>query len=110
MIQPKWGKRKAVVTTGSAKSRSSKKAKSPISSKSNPKKSVSTGKKRTGKVLTKAGGKTIKAASKSAKLGLSMVQSLYNISDTAQENRQMQNYVNLASQMSPEYRRRFMYD
>lgn len=74
------------------------------------KKATKSGQKKTKKILSKNSGKAVKAISKSAKLGLSMAQSLYNISDTGFENRQMQSYVNLASQMSPEYRRQFMYD
>ena len=74
------------------------------------KKSVKTGKKRATNVISKHGSTLIKATAKSAKTGLSVVRSLYNISDTAQQNRQMISYLNTARQMSPEYRRRFMYN
>ena len=92
---------------------SNKSTKKPISNNTahkDLKKATKSGQKKTKKVLSKNSGKAVKAIGKSANLGLSMVQSLYNISDTGFENRQMQSYVNLASQMSPEYRRRFMYD
>lgn len=92
---------------------SNKSTKKPISNNTahkDPKKVTKSGQNKTKKILSKNNGKAVKAIGKSAKLGSSMVQSLYNISDTGFENRQMQSYVNLASQMSPEYRRRFMYD
>lgn len=106
----KWGHRKA--KAGALKS-SNKSTKKPISNNTahkDLKKATKSGQKKTKKILSKNSDKAVKAIGKSAKLGLSMAQSLYNISDTGFENRQMQSYVNLASQMSPEYRRRFMYD
>lgn len=79
-------------------------------SQKNPKKSVKTGQKKASKIVSKNGNTPLKATAKKAKVGLSVVQSLYDISDTAAQNRQMTSYLNTASQMSPEYRRRFMYD
>ena len=110
VIGMRWGHRKA--KAGSLKS-SNKSTKKPISNNTvhkDLKKATKSGQKKTKKILSKNSGKAVKAIGKSAKLGLSMARSLYNISDTGFENRQMQTYANLASQMSPEYRRRFMYD
>ena len=76
----------------------------------NRKKSMKTGKKKVANIVSKKGNTPIKSTAKTAKIGLSAIQSLYNISDTAKQNRQMTSYVNTASQMSPEYRRRFMYN
>lgn len=75
-----------------------------------PKKSVKIVAKKAAKILSKNGNTPLKATAEKAKVGLSVIQSLYNISDTAAQNRQMTFYLNTAAQMSPEYRRRFMYD
>lgn len=68
------------------------------------------GKKKADTVLKKHGGTAIKATSKSAKLGLSVVKSLYNISDTGTQQRQNAANLNIYSNMSPEYKQRFVYN
>ena len=68
------------------------------------------GKKKTTKVVASNGSKTVKSLGKAAKTGMSVAQSLWNISDEGARSRQTANYLNMASSMSPEYRRRFMYD
>ena len=66
--------------------------------------------KKASKALSNAGSKTIKSVSKAAKLGMSFAQGAWAISDEGRNAREMSSYLNTASSMSPEYRRRFMYE
>ena len=96
----KWGRRKAVVKSGSIGT-----------NRNNANRSKnSVGKKKASKVISNAGSKTVKAASKAAKIGMSFAQSMWNISDEARNAREMSSYLNTVSSMSPEYIKRFMYD
>lgn len=105
----KWGHRKARVPSSTANQRRAKN-RSPMTTHADPKKSVKSGKKKASSVVAKHGNESVKSVGKAAKTGLSIVQSFYNVSDTAAQNRQMTSYLNAAAQMNPEYRRRFMYD
>ena len=69
----------------------------------------SKGKSKTDKALKKIGSSTVKNTAKVAKTGLSITQALYK-NPMVEETRATANYVTLASQMSPEYRRRYLYD
>ena len=112
----KWGRRKAIAPSSAVNQHRVKKqaVKSSsgfkVTSHSDPKKSVKSGKKKASSIVAKHGNESVKSIGKVAKTGFSIVQSFYNISDTATQNRQMTSYLNTATQMSPEYRRRFMYD
>ena len=113
----KWGRRKTIVPSSTmnqhrAKKQATKPTSGPKMSPTNldSKKSVKSGKKKASSIVAKHGNESVKSIGKVAKTGFSIVQSFYNISDTATQNRQMTSYLNTATQMSPEYRRRFMYD
>ena len=119
----KWGHRKPALETSTTRSKPSKTTPSvgtrqsspknkPIKTSSNntkPKQSVKTGKKKADRALSEIGNKSLKAVGKTAKTGMSVAQSLYNISDYASERRQTAFYLNTATQMSPDYLRRFAY-
>lgn len=80
----KWGKRKArLEAINQYRNKYNKKN----DHDKDPKKTAKNGQKKTAKIISRNGNKTLKAVSKSAKLGSSMVQSLYNISDTGQKQR-----------------------
>lgn len=92
-----------------------------IKSGSNPSKSINvtrknvkqtskSGKKTATKTLSKMSGKALSSINKTAKTGMSIAQSLQNISDAGMNARQTTTYVNAYTSMSPDYRRRFMYD
>ena len=112
----KWGRRKAIAPSSAVNQhrvkRQAVKSSSglKVTSHSDPKKSVKYGKKKASSIVAKHGNESVKSIGKVAKTGFSIVQSFYNISDTATQNRQMTSYLNTATQISPEYRRRFMYD
>ena len=105
----KWGRRKAVVKSGSigANRNNANRSKNSVAK---AKKRTNNGKKKASKVISNVGSKTVKAASKTAKIGMSFAQSMWNISDEARNASEMSSYLNTASSMSPEYRKRFMYD
>lgn len=71
---------------------------------------TSKGKKNTQKVMSKVGSKAVKSLGHAAKTGLSFTQSMWNISDEGTRARENLTYLNTYSGMSPEYKRRFMYD
>lgn len=79
------------------------------SSKKSTKKTTSTGKKKAKKILQKTGKKTLKASSNAIKTGMSVAKTLYK-NPMAESAKKTSIYVDLASQMSPEYRHRYMYD
>ena len=83
---------------------------SAVNSVAKAKKRTNKGKKKASKALSNAGSKTVKSVSKAAKLGMSFAQSAWAISDEGRNAREMSSYLNTASSMSPEYRRRFMYE
>lgn len=83
--------------------------KSASNKKSSPKKSTDTGKKRAKKVAKKAASTTVKGAGKLIKNGMAMANVLYK-NPMAESAKQTAQYVSLASQMSPEYRRRYIYN
>ena len=83
---------------------------SAVNSVAKAKKRTNKGKKKASKALSNAGSKTIKSVSKAAKLGMSFAQGAWAISDEGRNAREMSSYLNTASSMSPEYRRRFMYE
>ena len=105
----KWGRRKAVVKSGSIGTNRNNANRSK-NSVAKAKKRTNNGKKKASKVISNVGSKTVKAASKTAKIGMSFAQSMWNISDEARNAREMSSYLNTASALSAEYRRRFMYD
>lgn len=105
----KWGRRKAVVKSGSIGTNRNNANRSK-NSVAKAKKRTNNGKKKASKVISNVGSKTVKAASKTAKIGMSFAQSMWNISDEARNAREMSSYLNTVSSMSPEYRKRFMYD
>ena len=105
----KWGRRKAVVKSGSIGTNRNNANRSK-NSVAKAKKRTNNGKKKASKVISNAGSKTVKAASKAAKIGMSFAQSMWNISDEARNAREMSSYLNTVSSMSPEYIKRFMYD
>lgn len=105
----KWGRRKAVVKSGSVGTNRNNANRSK-NSVAKAKKRTNNGKKKTSKVISNVGSKTVKAVSKTAKIGMSFAQSMWNISDEARNASEMSSYLNTASSMSPEYRKRFMYD
>lgn len=105
----KWGRRKAVVKSGSIGTNRNNANRSK-NSVAKAKKRTNNGKKKASKVISNVGSKTVKAVSKTAKIGMSFAQSMWNISDEARNAREMSSYLNTASSMSPEYRKRFMYD
>lgn len=105
----KWGRRKAVVKSGSIGTNRNNANRSK-NSVAKAKKRTNNGKKKASKVIYNVGSKTVKAVSKTAKIGMSFAQSMWNISDEARNAREMSSYLNTASSMSPEYRKRFMYD
>jgi hypothetical protein len=70
------------------------------------KKTTAKGKAKTNKALQKIGNQPVKKTSGLTKTGMSMVQAMYK-NPMAETARQTANYVTLASQMSPEYLRRF---
>ena len=105
----KWGKRKAVVKSGSIGTNRNNANRSK-NSVAKAKKRTNNGKKKASKVISNVGSKTVKAVSKTAKIGMSFAQSMWNISDEARNASEMSSYLNTASSMSPEYRKRFMYD
>ena len=105
----KWGRRKAVVKSGSIGTNRNNANRSK-NSVAKAKKRTNNGKKKASKVISNVGSKTVKAASKTAKIGMSFAQSMWNISDEARNASEMSSYLNTVSSMSPEYRKRFMYD
>ena len=105
----KWGRRKAVVKSGSIGTNRNNANRSK-NSVAKAKKRTNNGKKKASKVISNVGSKTVKAVSKTAKIGMSFAQSMWNISDEARNAREMSSYLNTVSSMSPEYRKRFMYD
>lgn len=105
----KWGRRKAVVKSGSIGTNRNNANRSK-NSVAKAKKRTNNGKKKASKVISNVGSKTVKAASKTAKIGMSFAQSMWNISDEARNASEMSSYLNTVSSMSPEYRKRFIYD
>ena len=105
----KWGRRKAVVKSGSIGTNRNNANRSK-NSVAKAKKRTNNGKKKASKVISNIGSKTVKAASKTAKIGMSFAQSMWNISDEARNASEMSSYLNTVSSMSPEYIKRFMYD
>lgn len=115
----KWGHRKAIVKNSvtAFKRKSANNPKSTNVSKSavmSAKKHTSVGKKKVNKAINNNGSKTLKSFAKATKTGMSVAQSLWNISDEGSELRsnasQIANYTNTLSRMSPEYIRRYAYD
>ena len=105
----KWGHRKAAVenTGTSSRRKGMNNSKKAIT---NAKKSTNKGKKKTSKVMTKIGPKAVKTLGYATKTGIGAVQALWNISDEGTRFRENRAQLNMAFGMSPEYRRRFMYD
>lgn len=104
----KWGRRKAVESTVTSPRR--KAANQSKQSIAKAKTRTSKGKKNTQKVVSKVGSKAVKSLGHAAKTGLSFTQSMWNISDEGTRARENLTYLNTYSGMSPEYKRRFMYD
>ena len=73
------------------------------------KKKTKSGKKKAKKVIQKLGRKTIKSSAHAIKTGMSVAQVMYK-NPLAENAKQTADYVDLASKMSPEYRRRYVYD
>lgn len=67
------------------------------------------GKTKAKKVIQKLGRKTIKSSAHAIKTGMSVAQVMYK-NPLAENAKQTADYVDLASKMSPEYRRRYVYD
>ena len=74
-----------------------------------PKKKTNSGKKKTKKAIQKLGSKAIKSSAHAIKTGMSIAQVMYK-NPLAENAKQTADYVDLASKMSPEYRRRYVYD
>ena len=74
-----------------------------------PKKKTNSGKKKAKKAIQKLGSKTIKSSAHAIKTGMSIAQVMYK-NPLAENAKQTADYVDLASKMSPEYRRRYVYD
>lgn len=74
-----------------------------------PKKKTNGGKKKTKKAIQKLGSKAIKSSAHAIKTGMSIAQVMYK-NPLAENAKQTADYVDLASKMSPEYRRRYVYD
>ena len=70
---------------------------------------IGSGKKKAKKAIQKLGSKTIKSSAHAIKTGMSIAQVMYK-NPLAENAKQTADYVDLASKMSPEYRRRYMYD
>ena len=103
----RWGHRKARPITGGHLSVGLTK-KSETEQKI-PKKKTNSSKKKTKKAIQKLGGKAIKSSAHAIKTGMSIAQVMYK-NPLAENAKQTADYVDLASKMSPEYRRRYMYD
>lgn len=74
-----------------------------------PKKKTNSGKKKAKKAIHKLGSKAIKSSAHAIKTGMSIAQVMYK-NPLAENAKQTADYVDLASKMSPEYRRRYVYD
>ena len=103
----RWGHRKARPITGGHLSVGLTK-KSETEQKI-PKKKTNSSKKKTKKAIQKLGGKAIKSSAHAIKTGMSIAQVMYK-NPLAENAKQTADYVDLASKMSPEYRRRYVYD
>ena len=100
----KWGRRKARPVKGGHLSVGLTKTEQKM-----PKKKTNSGKKKTKKAIQKLGGKAIKSSAHAIKTGMSIAQVMYK-NPLAENAKQTADYVDLASKMSPEYRRRYVYD
>ena len=105
----KWGRRKARSVKGGHLIVGLTKKRITETEQKIPKKKTNSGKKKTKKAIKKLGGKAIKSSAHAIKTGMSIAQVMYK-NPLAENAKQTADYVDLASKMSPEYRRRYLYD